>query len=110
MLVIYNQAGLAAWQWSSPPTGLLASESTGSFGMTNSTDLLLELKHGDETLNSFSAPQALVIQSGVSINRSPDASADGVLVLHNTLNDLMTSFSTGLCANGARFERACISE
>ena len=77
--------------------------------MTNSTDILLELKYNEESLNTFNAAQAL-IESGLSINRSPDASADGVLVLHNTLNELMSAFSMGLCANGARFETACINE
>ena len=108
-LVIYNQAEPSAWQWSSPPTGQVATESAGSFGMTNSTDILLELKYNEESLNTFNAAQAL-IESGLSINRSPDASADGVLVLHNTLNELMSAFSMGLCANGARFETACINE
>ena len=105
-LVIYNQKTVVDWVWSSPPTGEVSTDSMGSFTITNSVPLSIELKLDETIINQFNAAVNL-IQSGVSINRNPDTSADGDVALHNTLEGVMSSSSEGVCINGATFESNC---
>ena len=107
-LVIYNQKGVSEWVWSTPPTGLVASESTGTFGITNSADLSLELKRGEVVINHLSAPSSVIV-SGVSANRAIDTTADADLILHNELPDVSLTSSPGRCPNGERYESGCIA-
>ena len=62
------------------------------------------------TINRFEAAVAL-IESGISVNRNPDATSDGVVSLHNGVQGALgTQKSPGLCVNGQRFENECMPE
>jgi endonuclease/exonuclease/phosphatase family metal-dependent hydrolase len=84
------------------PAGLsnAVAASTGSLGLGNSGDSVI-LKNGTTTVNSYAYPSSLSGTDGVSMNRSPDASATGSFVLHTALGSL--SSSAGKRANGTAF-------
>jgi len=108
-LVIYNQRDASAWVASTALRGSLAASEVLSFGITNSRDLNLVLSDLAGTLSALSAPSSMFAE-GVSLNRSPDASPTGTLVLHDSLDAAVGSLSSeGLCANGARFEDDCLT-
>ena len=84
------------------PAGLTnaVAASTGSLGLGNGGDSVI-LKNGTATVNSYTYPSSLSGTDGVSMNRSPDASATGSFVLHTALGSL--SSSAGTRANGTAF-------
>ncbi|MET0398963.1 MAG: lamin tail domain-containing protein [Longimicrobiaceae bacterium] len=84
------------------PAGLTnaVAASTGSLALGNSGDSVI-LKNGTVTVTSYSYPSSLSGTDGVSMNRSPDASATGSFVLHTALGSL--SSSAGKRANGTGF-------
>ena len=105
-LVLFNQRSVDQWRWTSPPTGDLSTLSSGTFGITNSSDLLVELKRGEVLINSFSASSSL-IDSGISANRSPDGDPNGLIVQHSEIPDSIGPLSEGSCPNGATYESGC---
>jgi endonuclease/exonuclease/phosphatase family metal-dependent hydrolase len=84
------------------PAGLTnaVASSTGALSLANGGDSVI-LKNGTTTVDSFTYTSSLASQDGVSMNRSPDASATGTFVLHNTISSL--SSSPGTHANGTAF-------
>ncbi|HYI00130.1 lamin tail domain-containing protein, partial [Hyalangium sp.] len=74
--------------------------STGGLSLLNSS-ATVAVKNGSTTINSFSYTSSLSGTDGVSMNRSPDASATGTFVLHTSLSSL--SASPGERANGSAF-------
>ncbi len=84
------------------PAGLTnaVAASTGSLALGNSGDSVI-LKNGTTTVNGYAYPSSLSGTDGVSMNRSPDASATGSFVLHTALGSL--SSSAGTRANGTAF-------
>ena len=84
------------------PAGLsnAVAASTGALSLANGGDSVI-LKNGTTTVDSYTYTSTLAGQDGVSMNRSPDASATGTFVLHNTLSSL--SSSPGTHANGTAF-------
>jgi endonuclease/exonuclease/phosphatase family metal-dependent hydrolase len=84
------------------PAGLsnAVAASTGSLGLGNGGDSVI-LKNGTTTVNGYTYPSSLSGTDGVSMNRSPDASATGSFVLHTALGSL--SSSPGKRANGTAF-------
>ena len=84
------------------PAGLTnaVAASTGSLGLGNSGDSVI-LKNGTATVTSYTYPSSLSGTDGVSMNRSPDATATGSFVLHTALGSL--SSSAGKRANGTAF-------
>jgi endonuclease/exonuclease/phosphatase family metal-dependent hydrolase len=85
------------------PAGLTnaVAASTGSLNLANGGDSVI-LKDGSAVVkNSFAYTSALAGTDGVSMNRSPDASATGSFVLHTTLSSLQSS--AGKRVNGTAF-------
>jgi endonuclease/exonuclease/phosphatase family metal-dependent hydrolase len=84
------------------PAGLTnaVAASTGTLALGNSGDSVI-LKNGTTTITSYSYPSSLSGTDGVSMNRSPDLSATGSWVLHNTISSL--SSSGGTRADGTAF-------
>lgn len=84
------------------PAGLsnAVAASTGGLSLANGGDSVI-LRNGTTTVNSFSYGSSLSGTDGVSMNRSPDASAAGGFVLHTALGSLASS--AGTRANGAAF-------
>jgi hypothetical protein len=85
------------------PAGLTnaVAASTGALSLANGGDSVV-LKDGSAVVkNSFAYGSALAGTDGVSMNRSPDASASGTFVLHTTLGALQSS--AGTRANGTAF-------
>lgn len=74
--------------------------STGTLALGNSGDSVI-LKNGGTTVASYSYPSSLSGTDGVSMNRSPDATATGSWVLHTALGSLTSS--AGKRANGTAF-------
>ena len=74
--------------------------STGSLSLGNS-GATVTVKNGTTTIDSFTYSSSLSGTDGVSMNRSPDASATGTFVLHTTLSPL--SSSGGKRVNGTAF-------
>jgi endonuclease/exonuclease/phosphatase family metal-dependent hydrolase len=87
----------------SPPAGLTnaVAASTGQLSLANGGDSVILKDGGGVTKNSFAYGSALAGTDGVSMNRSPDASASGSFVLHTTLSALQSS--AGVRASGAAF-------
>ena len=77
------------------PAGLAnaVAASTGSLNLANGGDTVT-LASPAGTVDSFTYPPALAGVDGVSMNRSPDGSATGTFVLHNTLSTLPRSPGT----------------
>jgi len=80
------------------PNAVVAS--TGSLSLLNSS-ATVAVKSGKTTMDSFSYGSALAGTDGVSMNRSPDATAGGTFVLHTNLSSL--SSSPGERVNGSAF-------
>jgi hypothetical protein len=76
------------------------ASSTGSLSLNNGGDTVT-VKNGATTIDTYTYASALAAQDGVSMNRSPDASATGGFVLHTSLSSL--SASPGERVNGAAF-------
>jgi len=85
-----------------PPgtTGAIVS-STGSLGLLNGGETVSLRNAAGTTISSVTYGTSLTSQDGVSMNRSPDASATGSWVLHNTLSTLPSS--PGKDVNGGAF-------
>jgi PKD repeat protein len=80
------------------PSGIVAvAASTGGLSLANAGDRVI-LKNGAAVVDSMSYASSLASSDGVSINRSPDGSATGVWVKHNTISTLPSSI--GKHANG----------
>jgi endonuclease/exonuclease/phosphatase family metal-dependent hydrolase len=84
------------------PAGLAnaVASSTGALSLANGGDSVI-LKNGTTTVDSFTYTSSLAGTDGVSMNRSPDASATGSFVLHTSISSL--SSSPGTHANGTAF-------
>ncbi|HEX6037506.1 lamin tail domain-containing protein [Longimicrobium sp.] len=84
------------------PSGMTnaVAASTGTLALGNSGDSVI-LKNGTTTVNSYTYPSSLSGTDGVSMNRSPDATATGTFVLHTALGSLTSS--AGTRANGTAF-------
>jgi endonuclease/exonuclease/phosphatase family metal-dependent hydrolase len=87
---------------SSIPAGLTnaVASSTGALSLANGGDSVI-LKSGSTTIDSFAYSSSLAGTDGVSMNRSPDASATGSFVLHTSISSLTSS--PGTHANGTAF-------
>ncbi len=80
------------------------ASSTGSLSLNNTGDTVTVKTSSAKnatTINSYTYASSLAAQDGVSMNRSPDASATGGFVLHTSLSSL--SASPGERVNGAAF-------
>ena len=84
------------------PAGLTnaVAASTGALSLGNSGDTV-KLANGSTIVDSFTYTSTLASVDGVSMNRSPDATATGSFVLHTTLTS--ASSSPGTRATGAAF-------
>jgi hypothetical protein len=76
------------------------ASSTGSLSLNNSSDKV-HLRNGSTTVTSVSYGTSLASTDGVSMNRSPDLSPTGAMVLHTSLSTL--NGSPGRRANGTDF-------
>jgi endonuclease/exonuclease/phosphatase family metal-dependent hydrolase len=85
------------------PTGLsnAVAASTGSLSLANAGDTVALKSNTGTVIQSFTYPSSLAGTDGVSMNRNPDATANGSFVLHTTLSSL--SSSPGKHANGTAF-------
>ena len=85
------------------PGGLTnaVAASTGQLSLANGGDSVILKDGGGVTKNSFAYGSSLAGTDGVSMNRSPDASASGSFVLHTTLSALQSS--AGVRVNGVAF-------
>lgn len=85
------------------PAGLTnaVAASTGQLSLANGGDSVILKDGGGVTKNSFTYGSSLAGTDGVSMNRSPDASASGTFVLHTTLSSLQSS--PGTRVNGTAF-------
>jgi beta-lactamase superfamily II metal-dependent hydrolase/chitodextrinase len=72
--------------------------STGSLSLGNSGDSV-KLASGATTVDSYTYAAALAAVDGVSMNRSPDATAGAAFVLHTSVSSLQSS--PGKRANGS---------
>ena len=74
------------------PPGLAnaVAASTGALSLANGGDQVI-VRNGTATIDSFTYSSSLAGTDGVSMNRSPDASATGSWVLHTTLSSLASS-------------------
>jgi beta-lactamase superfamily II metal-dependent hydrolase len=87
---------------SGTPNAVVAS--TGTLSLNNGGDTVTvktSAATGATTVNAYSYTSSLAGQDGVSMNRSPDASATGGFVLHTSLSSL--SASPGRRVNGSAF-------
>ncbi len=84
------------------PAGLTnaVAASSGALGLNNTGDLVA-LKNGKKTVTSYTYSSSLAGVDGVSMNRNPDASASGTLVLHTSIST--RSSSPGTRASGSTF-------
>ncbi|MEV6594178.1 lamin tail domain-containing protein [Streptomyces acidicola] len=77
---------------SSIPGGIVAvAASTGGLNLANSGDSVSLRDSAGTTIQSMSYSSSLANTDGVSINRSPDLSATGAWVKHNTISSLPRS-------------------
>ncbi|WP_235880111.1 lamin tail domain-containing protein [Polyangium aurulentum] len=85
------------------PAGLgnAVAASTGGLGLGNSGDTVALVNASGATVDTFTFGSSLASTDGVSMNRSPDASAQGTFVLHTALT--AASASPGKRANGSAF-------
>lgn len=85
------------------PAGLTnaVTASTGGLGLANSGDTVTLTDAAGATVDTFTFGSSLGSADGVSMNRSPDASASGTFVLHTAL--VAASASPGKRANGSAF-------
>jgi beta-lactamase superfamily II metal-dependent hydrolase len=84
------------------PGGLTnaVAASTGALSLNNTGDTV-SVRNGATTVDTFTYSSTLAGTDGVSMNRSPDATATGTFVLHTNLSTL--SASPGTRASGAAF-------
>jgi endonuclease/exonuclease/phosphatase family metal-dependent hydrolase len=95
-IVVYGAAsGIPAG-----PTNAVGA-STAQLNLSNSGDSVILKDGSGVTKASYTYPSSLSGTDGVSMNRSPDASATGSWVLHTTLGTLQSS--GGKRANGTAF-------
>jgi len=73
--------------------------STGTLSLGNSGDTVTLNDSGGAAVDGFTYSSTLASSDGVSINLSPDGSATGTFVKHNTISSL--SRSAGTRANGS---------
>jgi endonuclease/exonuclease/phosphatase family metal-dependent hydrolase len=85
------------------PGGLTnaVAASTGTLGLSNSGDSVVVRNASGVTVDSLSYSSSLAGTDGVSMNRSPDATAGAALVLHTSISSL--SRSPGKRADGTDF-------
>jgi len=85
------------------PAGLTnaVAASTGTLSLANGGDSVILKDGGAVVKTSYSYSSTLAGTDGVSMNRSPDASATGSFVLHTTLSALQSSAGTRV--NGTAF-------
>lgn len=85
------------------PPGLAGSvaASTGTLGLSNSGDAVTLRNASGTSIDAFTYTSALAGTDGVSMNRSPDAVADGGFVLHSSQSS--SSSSPGVRASGSAF-------
>jgi hypothetical protein len=85
------------------PSGLTnaVAASTGTLGLGNSGDTVTVKNASGTTMDTYTYSSSLSGTDGVSMNRSPDASATGSFVLHTSLSSL--SSSPGKHASGTAF-------
>ncbi|MFL5347220.1 MAG: lamin tail domain-containing protein [Hyalangium sp.] len=85
------------------PTGLsnAVAASTGTLSLNNTGDTVTLKNAAGTTITSYTYASSLAGTDGVSMNRSPDASASGTFVLHTSVSSL--SGSPGKRANGTAF-------
>lgn len=76
------------------------ASSTGGLSLNNTGDTVT-VKNGTTTIDTYTYASGLASVDGVSMNRSPDASATGGFVLHTSISTL--SGSPGKRANGSAF-------
>jgi endonuclease/exonuclease/phosphatase family metal-dependent hydrolase len=95
-LVVYGAAtAVPAGQ-----SNALAS-STANLGLANAGDAVYLRDAVGTIKDSFNYPSSLAATDAVSMNRSPDAAANGTFVLHTTLSASVSS--AGFRVNGAAF-------
>ncbi|EYF06740.1 lamin tail domain-containing protein [Chondromyces apiculatus] len=75
--------------------------STGGLSLNNGTDSVILASPAGTVVDTIVYTSALASTDGVSMNRSPDGSATGTVVLHTTLNAALAS--PGKRVNGAAF-------
>ena len=75
------------------PSGLsnAVAASTGTLSLNNSGDSVVLKNASSKTVTSYTYASSLASTDGVSMNRSPDASASGTFVLHTSLSTLKSS-------------------
>jgi hypothetical protein len=74
------------------PGGIVAvAASTGGLNLSNSGDQVILRDSAAATVQSMSYTSSQANSDGVSINRSPDGSATGAWVRHNTISSLPRS-------------------
>ncbi|WP_030457181.1 lamin tail domain-containing protein [Herbidospora cretacea] len=84
------------------PGGIVAvAAGTGDLNLSNSGDQVILRDSTGATVQSVTYSSSQASSDGVSINRSPDGSATGGWVKHNTISSL--SSSPGLRANGTAY-------
>ncbi len=85
------------------PAGLsnAVGASTATLNLANTTDTVTLKNAANASIDTFTYSSSLASADGVSMNRSPDASAGAGFVLHNTLSSLTAS--AGKRANGTAF-------
>lgn len=85
------------------PAGLAnaVASSTGTLSLNNGGDRVSLSNASAVEVDGFTYGSSLAAVDGVSMNRSPDASATGTFALHTTL--ATTSSSAGVRANGSAF-------
>ncbi|MBZ4421687.1 lamin tail domain-containing protein [Myxococcus sp. RHSTA-1-4] len=85
------------------PAGLTnaVAASTGSLGLANGGDSVTVKNAAGTAVDTYTYASSLAGTDGVSMNRSPDASATGTFALHTTLSSLTSS--AGQRVNGSAF-------
>lgn len=85
------------------PAGLAnaVAASTGGLNLGNSGDTVTLKDSASVVVDSFTYSSSLTVSDGVSMNRSPDATADGTFVLHTAI--VAAASSPAKKATGASF-------
>lgn len=85
------------------PAGLgnAVAASTGTLNLANGGDTVILKDSGGAVVDSFTYAASLAAVDGVSMNRSPDATAAGVFALHTTIS--AAAASPGKKASGSDF-------
>ncbi|WP_224366411.1 carboxypeptidase regulatory-like domain-containing protein [Hyalangium versicolor] len=80
---------------------LTVAASTGGLSLGNTGDTVTLKTAAGIVIDTFTYSSGLASADGVSMNRSPDATAEGSFVLHNAISPLAAS--AGTRANGSAF-------